>query len=256
MFLLRPAEEFPESRVVDVLGNLADRGVKVYVRLYKELEVSLTINSSHSRTALLERNPNIKVIRHPSMSIRGGIFLWSHHEKLVVVDGKIAFLGGLDLCYGRYDDATHNLIDSESPYIWNNLDYSNPRECDFAGVENWFEDPNIERNSIPRMPWHDIAMSVRGEVVNDLISHFKDQWNHCVRDITGTREQRMIIPLEEGRPQSENSGKLQLPHILAEALRRSLQQEHRDEAQSIQSLALEEQRELDKFRTERLPAFL
>ena len=23
---------------------------------------------------------------------------WSHHEKLVVVDKKVAFLGGLDLC--------------------------------------------------------------------------------------------------------------------------------------------------------------
>ncbi len=33
--------------------------------------------------------------------------MWSHHEKAVIIDQKIAFLGGLDLCYGRYDDSDH-----------------------------------------------------------------------------------------------------------------------------------------------------
>ena len=28
-------------------------------------------------------------------------FLWAHHEKLVVVDQLYAFVGGIDLCYGR-----------------------------------------------------------------------------------------------------------------------------------------------------------
>jgi phospholipase D1/2 len=31
----------------------------------------------------------------------------SHHQKLVVIDGKIAFVGGIDLCDARWDDATH-----------------------------------------------------------------------------------------------------------------------------------------------------
>jgi len=26
------------------------------------------------------------------------ILFWAHHEKLVVVDGKVAFMGGLDMC--------------------------------------------------------------------------------------------------------------------------------------------------------------
>lgn len=30
--------------------------------------------------------------------------MWSHHEKIVVIDQKIAYIGGLDLCYGRYDN--------------------------------------------------------------------------------------------------------------------------------------------------------
>ena len=54
---------------------------------------------------------NIKVIRHPQIILPT---FWSHHEKLVVVDQELAYMGGLDLCYGRYDTSTH-LIDDNDP---------------------------------------------------------------------------------------------------------------------------------------------
>lgn len=37
--------------------------------------------------------------------------LWSHHEKIVIIDQKVAFTGGLDLCYGRYDTSQHSILD-------------------------------------------------------------------------------------------------------------------------------------------------
>ena len=37
--------------------------------------------------------------------------LWSHHEKMVIIDQTVAFLGGLDLCYGRWDTQRHFLFD-------------------------------------------------------------------------------------------------------------------------------------------------
>ena len=46
----------------------------------------------------------LQVIRHPDHYPSGGVFLWSHHEKLVIIDQKIAFVGGIDLCFGRWDD--------------------------------------------------------------------------------------------------------------------------------------------------------
>lgn len=46
------------------------------------------------------------MLRHPD-----GITLWSHHEKCVVIDQRVAFLGGIDLCYGRWDTPTHRLTD-------------------------------------------------------------------------------------------------------------------------------------------------
>lgn len=31
------------------------------------------------------------------------VLFWSHHEKLVLIDNRIAYMGGLDLCFGRWD---------------------------------------------------------------------------------------------------------------------------------------------------------
>jgi len=71
---------------VEVLGQLADRGVKVAVHLYKEVSFALTLNSLHTENALKSRNAEIRVVRHPHRSVVGGVFLWSHHEKIVVID--------------------------------------------------------------------------------------------------------------------------------------------------------------------------
>ena len=37
--------------------------------------------------------------------------LWSHHEKMVIIDQSLAFMGGIDLCFGRWDDDLHRLVD-------------------------------------------------------------------------------------------------------------------------------------------------
>lgn len=39
------------------------------------------------------------------------MWLWAHHEKIVVVDQERAFIGGLDLCFGRDDNRDHELTD-------------------------------------------------------------------------------------------------------------------------------------------------
>lgn len=86
-------------------------GVKVFVMIYKEVEVALGINSYYSKQRLVEKcSENIKVLRHPDHA-RVGVLLWAHHEKIVVVDQSIAFVGGIDLCYGRWDNNEHRLID-------------------------------------------------------------------------------------------------------------------------------------------------
>jgi phosphatidylserine/phosphatidylglycerophosphate/cardiolipin synthase-like enzyme len=69
-----------------------------------------------------------------------------HHEKTVVVDGEVAFVGGLDMTdFGgdRYDDSTHR--------------------------------------AHRRLGWHDVGTCLRGPVVADVHAHFALRW----RELTG-----------------------------------------------------------------------
>jgi hypothetical protein len=52
----------------------------------------------------------MQVQRHPDHP-KDGVWLWAHHEKIVVVDQERAFIGGLDLCFGRDDNRNHELTD-------------------------------------------------------------------------------------------------------------------------------------------------
>ncbi len=54
---------------------------------------------------------------------------------MVVVDQAIGFLGGLDLCYGRWDDNSHKLEDQgPEEFTWPGIDYCNLRITDFVDV--------------------------------------------------------------------------------------------------------------------------
>uniref|UniRef100_A0A673TF54 Phospholipase n=1 Tax=Suricata suricatta TaxID=37032 RepID=A0A673TF54_SURSU len=50
------------------------------------------------------------VMRHPD-HVSSSVYLWAHHEKIVVIDQSVAFVGGIDLAYGRWDDNEHRLTD-------------------------------------------------------------------------------------------------------------------------------------------------
>ncbi|XP_037728372.1 phospholipase D2 isoform X2 [Drosophila subpulchrella] len=109
IYMKRPALDGDYWRLDKILLRKAEQGVRVFVLLYKEVEMALGINSYYSKSTLA-KHENIKVMRHPDHA-RGGILLWAHHEKIVVIDQTYAFMGGIDLCYGRWDDHHHRLTD-------------------------------------------------------------------------------------------------------------------------------------------------
>ncbi|XP_055838450.1 phospholipase D2 isoform X2 [Episyrphus balteatus] len=109
IYMKRPAIDGDYWRLDKILHRKATEGVKIFVMLYKEVEMALGINSYYSKQ-ILNSHENIKVMRHPDHA-RVGVFFWAHHEKIVVVDQMYAFLGGIDLCYGRWDDFRHRLTD-------------------------------------------------------------------------------------------------------------------------------------------------
>lgn len=110
IFLKRPVVEGNRWRLDCVLKRKAQQGVRIFIMLYKEVELALGINSEYSKRTLMRLHPNIKVMRHPD-HVSSSVYLWAHHEKLVIIDQSVAFVGGIDLAYGRWDDNEHRLTD-------------------------------------------------------------------------------------------------------------------------------------------------
>ncbi|CAG9323177.1 unnamed protein product [Blepharisma stoltei] len=195
LYLKRPAKLWTDSQVYEVLGSLADRGVKIFIHVYKEVSFALNLNSLHTKNTIISRNPNIQIVRHPHRSVVGGEFLWTHHEKLVVIDQEVAFVGGLDMCFGRFDNQSHKLTDLNENPTWPGIDYSNVRISEYQDVDNWNRDL-INRKTTPRMPWHDIALKVSGKAASDVALHFIELWNHVMTDITGNycKDKNLLEP--------------------------------------------------------------
>jgi phosphatidylserine/phosphatidylglycerophosphate/cardiolipin synthase-like enzyme len=81
----------------------------------------------------------------------------SHHQKFVVIrhaNGEkrtddVAFVGGIDLCHGRRDDAIHG---------------GDPQPQPMAAVYG------------DRPPWHDVQLAIRGPAVGDIEHTFRERW--------------------------------------------------------------------------------
>ncbi|XP_014824684.1 PREDICTED: phospholipase D2 [Poecilia mexicana] len=215
IFLKRPATD-NRWRLDEILKRKAEKGVKVCVLLYKEVEMALGINSDYSKRTLMNMHPNIKVMRHPD-HVSSTVVLWAHHEKMVAIDQTVAFVGGLDLAFGRWDDREYRLADlgqaemlnggtEEHPNkdvtdngvadgknagnqtkqdhtnlagntkLWLGKDYSNFIKKDWTLLDRPFED-NIDRTKVPRMPWRDLATAVHGKAARDVARHFIQRWN-------------------------------------------------------------------------------
>ncbi|TVU31948.1 hypothetical protein EJB05_23660, partial [Eragrostis curvula] len=95
--------------------------------------------------------------------------IFTHHQKTVIVDADagnyrrkiIAFVGGLDLCGGRYDTPWHPLF--RTLQTVHKEDYYNPN---FATVD--------ARG--PREPWHDLHSKIDGPAAYDVLQNFQERW--------------------------------------------------------------------------------
>uniref|UniRef100_A0A672N3M5 Phospholipase n=1 Tax=Sinocyclocheilus grahami TaxID=75366 RepID=A0A672N3M5_SINGR len=191
VFLKRPATG-TYWRLDKILKRKAEQGVKVCVLLYKEVELALGINSGYSKRTLMNLHSNIKVMRHPD-HVASVVVLWAHHEKMVSIDQSVAFVGGLDLAFGRWDDSDYRLSDLEPPkrannaeaaqevklfnaLLWLGKDYSNFIKRDWTQLDQPFQD-NVDRTQVPRIPWRDLGAVHHGKAARDLARHFIQRWN-------------------------------------------------------------------------------
>jgi phospholipase D1/2 len=100
--------------------------------------------------------------------------------QVVVVDNHFAAIGGLDLCFGRWDTHNHPLADVHPTEFDRTLfpgqDYNNARIKDFKDVYN-YASGTVSILESARMPWHDVHMTFVGPVVLDVVQHFVERWN-------------------------------------------------------------------------------
>ena len=217
VFLLRPVDEKiylemnkegkitkelgnKKTRLMDVLNYKAKEGVKIYILVYYECSLALTLNSKHTEEVFKKLNSNIKVTRHPSDAFT---LLWSHHEKLVIIDQMIGYVGGLDLCWGRYDYPQHPIYEPPNPqreYHFPLIDYSNARICDFTNVQNYTIE-SVKREDTIRMPWHDVHSKIIGPAVSDIARHFIERWNHAN---FADRKEKGLTSINQGAAFSQN----------------------------------------------------
>jgi phosphatidylserine/phosphatidylglycerophosphate/cardiolipin synthase-like enzyme len=153
-FALTRGEE--ERRLRDLLAELAER-VEVRVLLWAGAPLPVFTPSRAAVRRVREeitRGTRVKCAldRHERP-------LHCHHEKLVIVDGEVAFVGGIDLTSlggDRFDTNDHPLRG--------------------------------------RMAWHDAASRVSGPAVGDVAAHFDARW----RAVTGERTQGTVTPAPAG----------------------------------------------------------
>lgn len=124
------------------------------------------------------------------------------------MDNHRACVGGLDLCFGRWDTHTHPLADVHPTDLTRTLfpgqDYNNARIMDFQNVQNYVSN-GLSVVESARMPWHDVSagnlptttliyclgcvlkvhMTLCGPVVLDLVQHFVERWNEIKKRKAG-----------------------------------------------------------------------
>ncbi|CCH45548.1 hypothetical protein BN7_5130 [Wickerhamomyces ciferrii] len=213
LYMRRPANGNQEWRLDRILKRKAEQGVKIFVIVYRNVGTTVVTDSLWTKHSLIDLHPNIHVLRSPNQWLQNTYF-WAHHEKLCIIDHTVAFLGGIDLCYGRYDTPDHVLVD-DSPHDFATKqnaneesikyqkfpgkDYSNPRVLDFFELEKPYESM-YDRDSVPRMPWHDVHMVTAGQPASDLARHFVQRWNYLLRQKRPSRPTPILTPPSEYSP--------------------------------------------------------
>ncbi|KAK7255567.1 hypothetical protein RIF29_28980 [Crotalaria pallida] len=183
MVLVRdPQTEIQHARGInlgELLKKKAEEGVAVRVMLWDD-ETSLPfiknkgVMNTHDEDAFTYFNHTKVICRKCPRLHHRFPTLFAHHQKTITVDTKannsvndrelISFVGGLDLCDGRYDTEQHSLFQT---LIRESHCYD-------------FYQTNIAGTSLnkggPRVPWHDAHACVTGEAAWDVLTDFEERW--------------------------------------------------------------------------------
>ncbi|KAH1240193.1 hypothetical protein AAZX31_07G009700 [Glycine max] len=183
MVLVRdPLTEIPRARGIklgELLKKKAEEGVAVRVMLWDdETSLPFVMNkgelNNQDEEAFAYFNHTKVICRKCPRSHHMFPTLFAHHQKTITVDTKapksvgdrelMSFLGGLDLCDGRYDSEQHSLFQT----------LIRESHC-YDFYQTSIEGASLNKGG-PRKPWHDAHACVTGEAAWDVLTNFEQRW--------------------------------------------------------------------------------
>ena len=155
----------PGSEVAEVLGRADERGVDVRGLVWRSHSEAIGFSSRENvhLSRVLQRR-GVEAILDMRVRVGG-----CHHQKLVVIRHRddptrdIAYVGGIDLCHSRRDDAAHR----GDPQALDNM------------AEEYGDTP----------PWHDLQAAISGPAVHDVETVFRERWE----DPTTLRRSPIVV---------------------------------------------------------------
>ena len=168
--------------VRNLLAELAER-VDVRLLAWKGAPVPLFKPSHNDVREMLDGLTRHTKIEAHADGCTG--FTHSHHEKTIVIDGKVAFVGGIDLT----------------------LDGGDP----------WDTPSHVARGGIG---WHDAAVRIEGPAVADVAQHFRLRWHGATREAAPAPDRSGRSRRRRGADREDASGR-HVPRACAGATTRS-----------------------------------
>jgi len=146
-----------------------------------------------------------RAVERTSYASKSGLIqdaIFTHHQKSVMLDSNgrcVAYVGGIDLCDGRWDTPDHPLFRTLRGA--HEHDY---HQCMVNGT-------TVQTG--PRQPWQDIHGRLEGPIVKDVIQNFQERWQQqaepgsCTSLIDINEEAGLsCTPLETCTPLDEGHG--------------------------------------------------
>ncbi|KAI3501207.1 hypothetical protein L1887_29070 [Cichorium endivia] len=183
--LVRNGEGAKNTMLGDLLKAKSSEGVRVLLLIWDDptsrsilgIKTQGVMGTNDEETRRFFKHSSVKVLLCPRSAGKGHSWakkqevetIYTHHQKTVIVDADagnyrrriMAFVGGLDLCGGRYDTPGHPIFSTLQTLH-----------------KDDFHQPNYTgpTTGCPREPWHDLHSRIEGPAAYDLLKNFEERW--------------------------------------------------------------------------------
>lgn len=183
--LIRDGNNATDIMLGDLLKIKSQEGVRVLLLVWDDptsrsvlrYKTDGIMHTNDEETRRFFKHSSVQVLLCPRSAGKGHSWvkkqevgtIYTHHQKTVIVDADaghnkrkiMAFVGGLDLCKGRYDSPNHPLF--RTLQTVHKDDYRNTN----------FSEPPV---GCPREPWHDLHCRIDGPAAYDILTNFEERW--------------------------------------------------------------------------------